>query len=471
MHQRRYLLSIVSLTAALALFRGCSHAASNDPDEAPLDAGADTIADAPEPGRQTPRDDAGPAEPKPCLPRSLPKSVPEGWIEYPVFNCEFRLYVPSERQYLPEPIRWEDCIDVTQDVSFACRQLAFDPETEVGGFVGGIPNGYRDQNGQVVLQLRKILPTPPTMELTTRVGLVAEADGAVRQALLVTGVKGTQPPYWLVQGSSSPGKATWRITANIPDDKREGILGGDDTELAPPVMYERPEKQFALALAGSEYWAEHRGGLEIRDWEMNDLGRASVAGLGVGTYAWAGPHLVWDQSAIPFSGLWIWSPGIGTRKLRAFDDDRSRAAASVGTDGVDLVWIEGEGLDPQSGDWRYPIRSVMTAPFTTDPQELSPRRLRSWTPDVIWELQTPVVGCGYAAFVQVPQVAHEQLLIVRLADGASWTLTTDKDRVYQWISPVALTCDEVFVFMNTKRASMQLWRVRLDSLGEPVKAD
>lgn len=466
---RRFLLTTASLSVLLAFFRGCSHEGSTDPNDAPMDAGADAIADARGPARQTPRDDAS-TEPKPCLPRSIPKSVPEGWVEYPVFNCEFRLYVPSERQYLPEPLRWEECIDVTEDVSFACRQLAFDPETEEGGFVGGIPNGYVDENGQVVLQLRKILPIPSSEE-KSYLGLVAEADGMMRQALLATGMKGKQPPYWLVQGSIAPGRATWKTGADIPDDKRKGILGGNDTELAPPVMYERPEKQFALALAGSEYWAEHRGGLEVRDWEMNDLGRASVAGLSVGTYAWAGPHLVWDQSAIPFSGIWSWLPGIGTRKLRVFDDDRSRAAASVGTDGVDLVWIEGEGLDPQSGDWRYPIRSVMTAPFTTDPKELSPRRLRSWAPEMIWELQTPVVGCGYAAFVQIMSTQDSRLFIVRLADGASWTLKSDPDRVYRWSSPVAITCDEIFVSVLTRPLNMHLWRVRLDSLGEPEMAD
>lgn len=317
------------------------------------------------------------------------------------------------------------------------------------------------------------MPTRPVTnpDADDYLGLVAEADGLVRQAVLATDIKLSAPPYWFSQGSVSPGKATWKILADIPDDKRRGMLGGDDTDLEPSVLYERPAKQFALALAGSEYWAEYRGGLEIRDWEMNDLGRASVAGLSVGTYAWAGPHLVWDQSAIPFSGLWSWSPGIGTRKLRVFDDDRSRAAASVGTDGVDLVWIEGEGRDPQSDDWRYPIRSVMTAPFTTDPEKLSPRRLRSWALETIWRSRAPVVGCGYAAFVQIPETTDQRLFIVRLADGASWTLKSDEERVYRWGSPVALTCDEVFVSVMTRPFNMQLWRVRLDSLGEPEGAD
>jgi hypothetical protein len=119
-----------------------------------------------------------------------------------------------------------------------------------------------------------------------------------------------------------------------------------------------------------------------------------------------------------------------------------------------MVWSYGEGKLPN--ETTYPIRSVMTSPFTTDPDAVVPRRLRSEPPFAMgvdgWE-----VGCGYAA-----HYAGYFLLVVRLSDGWSWQVPNAPGRSFG--RAIGVTCEEVFGLGDFGDHG-NIARVRLDSLG------
>lgn len=133
-------------------------------------------------------------------------------------------------------------------------------------------------------------------------------------------------------------------------------------------------------------------------------------------------------------------------------------AANLGTDGIDMVWSEGEGKEPGQTAAEFPIRRIMTAPFTADPDQLEPRRLRE-QPGQIGEIWSWVVGCGYGAFDN-----QGQKLVVRLRDGWMWIVPT-----YPGFSrPVGITCEHV-ILRDNKLGT--LIRLRLDSLGAGLPPD
>jgi hypothetical protein len=160
-------------------------------------------------------------------------------------------------------------------------------------------------------------------------------------------------------------------------------------------------------------------------------------------------------------GIMSYDDTAGVRPLVRWYGDQTRAAANVGTDGKDLVWTVGEDRPP--GEWVYPTRSIMAAPYTTDPVALMPRRLRS-DPSATVGLNSFAVGCGYAGH-EVPVAGQ---IIVRLADGVSWTLPEAPD--WKWGHVIGFTCEEVFLTYAVK-TSAHIARVRLDSLGPGTAPD
>jgi hypothetical protein len=144
-----------------------------------------------------------------------------------------------------------------------------------------------------------------------------------------------------------------------------------------------------------------------------------------------------------------------------------RTTRKAGGDGRDLVWLYGAGRTDPAGS--FPTIAIMTSPFTTDPRQLAPRRLRSEKGQYFGTAPF-VVGCGYAAR-QLP----EGIRVVRLADGASWLLPGDSTQTWQWASPFALTCTELFakasVLTEGGPPAVTYARLRLDSLGPATPAD
>jgi hypothetical protein len=169
----------------------------------------------------------------------------------------------------------------------------------------------------------------------------------------------------------------------------------------------------------------------------------------------------------------LWSTGdLTSGPIGAYDDERgfhvlvqpksTDYASGVGSDGKDIVWTLGEGDEEGAKTW--PVRSVITAAYTTDPAAIKPRRLRS-DPGVIVGPDPWGVGCGYGAR---PIIGTWGLQIVRLSDGVAWHLP--RPAGMSWDRVIGITCDEAFMRVNTNSGS-NIARVRLDSLGPGLPPD
>jgi hypothetical protein len=159
----------------------------------------------------------------------------------------------------------------------------------------------------------------------------------------------------------------------------------------------------------------------------------------------------------------VWDPIGGTRAFVRWPGDFTRMAHSIGTDGVDLVWSEGEGKQPSETHDKFPVRRIMTAPFTSDPAALAPVRLRS-QPNTVGAVWPWVVGCGHAAFEN-----DAQILVVRLSDGWMWNVPYMQPGL-PVTRPIGITCEHVLLRANYGTYTTVV-RVRIDSLGPGLAPD
>jgi hypothetical protein len=149
-------------------------------------------------------------------------------------------------------------------------------------------------------------------------------------------------------------------------------------------------------------------------------------------------------------------------KLRASQNGGS--AASFGTDGMDLVFSEKLGGEGEA-------KTVLVAGgYATEADKLN---LKSILPLGKAIDATPwTVGCGHAAHA----TAANEVLLVRLKDGVSWTASSkgcdQNELCFQ--RPLALTCKEVFLAAASKDSKQEsIVRVTLAGLGkgkEPAEA-
>ncbi len=413
-----------------------------------------------------------------CAPQPIPPDVPQGWVEYPVMDCKYRLYVPPSRDLLPPPLAWEAC---TQDLgpdSYNCRQIKVDWPTDIKPpyAIGGEAPAYVDADGKVVMQLAKTYRREGTSGRETAfMSIVVEADGPVRQAFWNNYQTGQIPPLWLTQRGVAPGKSSWVISEwSGGTSIRDVSVGGDDTLLSPPVLLDVLDSSpdVATVVAGSDYYVETGYNFRVRAWDGADMG---LAAQGAGAYSpptWVGPTLLFALESFPAYRVRRWTAQDGAQELVGFGSDMTKGAGDPGSDGKDLVWIQGESLGPNDTD--FPVKSIMTSPFSTDPSKIQPRRLRRWDVQSIGTgSMAPAVGCGRAAFPYPLNTGNPRdsgLLVVRLSDGVSWLLPNPASVGGGWGWPIALTCDEVFS-MYQGQGGMTVLRVRLDSLGPGTPPD
>ncbi len=480
---RAWVAGVGGVGAAMLLAHGCgSDSASVAPVVSGPDSGdtADTVpetdrdgsaADRPEADADA-RPDADAGQPV-CSPQPIPPDVPAGWQEYPIMDCKYRLYVPPSRDLLPPPLIWEPC---TQDLGpdpYDCRQIKVDWPTLFPApyAIGGEAPAYVDADGKVVMQLRKVYARETDEGRESAIlAMVVEADGPVRQALWADYENWQDPAFALAASGVAPGKSSWVVGqfsgyAVI----RDVSMGGEDTLLRPPVLLDVLESSPdpAWVMAGSYYYVETGYSWRVRGWDGTDKGFAIH---GAGAYSpptWVGPVLLFAYEVFPTFRVLRWTEQDGTRELVGFGNDLTKGAGYPGSDGKDLVWVQGEGLGPEDSD--FPVQSIMTSPFSTDPSKIQPRRLRKWEPSgtIGTPVMPPAVGCGRAAFrysYGAPDPRDEGLLIVRLSDGQSWILPNPVAPGGGWGPAIALTCDEVFA-MYGGGGLMTILRVRLDSLG------
>jgi len=300
-------------------------------------------------------------------------------------------------------------------------------------------------------------------------GLTAEANGPVRQAFWVGYAAAKSDLLNLVNSSIAPGKSSWvasRWSEGWP--RRDAPFAGDDTLLRPPILFDRvqTDPDIAHVVAGTHFYLETSRRLRVFKWDSTYMGLAASDAQAFSPLQWVGPTLLFAYASSPYYEIVRWTEHDGTRLLIGFGSDYSKGAGYPGSDGKDLVWIQGEGRDDDSV--RFPEAWVMTSKFSTNTSEIQPRRLTRWPQSHVSAGVPPQVGCGFASFLYVlgfPQATGAGLLIVRLSDGVAWVLASPSISTGDtWSEPIAITCNEVFArykghYLETIR------RVRLDSLG------
>jgi hypothetical protein len=182
----------------------------------------------------------------------------------------------------------------------------------------------------------------------------------------------------------------------------------------------------------------------------------------LGALVLSGEAAFWESGGLVRIGINVWDQASGARPFIRWLDDTTRGAGNFGTDGVDMVWSYGEGKMP--GDMNFPIRSIMTAPFTTDPAAVVPTRLRSQPGNSIAE-EPWKVGCGYGARKWL-----NQPMVIRLADGVAWQLPEDIGTLDLFPKPIGVTCDEVFA-VGQVDGRVTIMRFEIDSLGPGMPPD
>lgn len=404
----------------------------------------------------------------PCA--SSSRGVPEGWRPLALYGSRC-VYVPPERARLPAGLTWKACATKAASLP-SCREIAIDWTTDGTNATGGSNEAFVDSDGHVVLALRQTYEDR-TKNQAAAMAMVVEVDGQVRQALWDPYDDAARPAFWLLPGGVGDHSAAWSLFEFGSDPARRAGFGGNDLELEPKQLFALSPGR-GVPRPGKTYFAETSDTLTVRSWDG-----ARVADIAEGSASnvprWAADTLFWTRQGGADSELRIWTESTGSVLLRGFGADGSRMASQLGTDGTDLVWLEGSERAADAVDSPYPTRAIYTAPFTTDPERLKPRRLRSWLPEIMSNTDPPAVGCGRAAFFHPrpgnaadPSGVFRDILLVRLSDGVAWRL--ESPATYQfdaaWTVPLALSCNELFV-----GAGNNVRRIALDALADGSPAD
>ncbi|MCC6527285.1 MAG: hypothetical protein IT373_31845 [Polyangiaceae bacterium] len=399
----------------------------------------------------------------PCPEEPLPLLVPEGWVEYPNWSCACRFYVPGPG-VVADPLEWGPCPSSAADAGLACRAMKYPQPVSVAT---PVPDLLHNADGSHSLVLRRNLKPE-------HVSVIADIEGPVRNAVLSIWPNQPSPSCFLawqragddrfviqVIGSDAAGGSQSSVT--------EGAIGGFIDAPTPTVL---ARYQDGLKY---DWWAS--GTWFVREdtlyrvyasaWDTSDeyfvtSQSADPEGLQIGNILVYRDTVFWESSSSLRSGINVWRLDTGAMPFVRYLGDFTRGAQNFGTDGVDMVWSYGEGKAPN--DMYYPVRAVMTAPFTTDPSALAPRRLRSH-PGANLSTTAWQVGCGYATRVAT---GPNTVYVVRISDGWAWEIPQLAG--LSLFAGVGLTCDEVFAYGSVNNVQ-NVVRIRLDSLGPGMPPD
>jgi len=444
---RRTVLVLVMLLGSGRIAFGCSSAPSSSAPS--INAGPTVLADALPPDRQTPLDAADP-DPVP------PAGLPEGWTIERSYSKHCGIYVPQTKDKLPPPIRWEVCPASATPSGADCRMMAIEGEPADKGFPAGAEAAWVRADGSVVLgAYRSVKPS-------WAYSLFAEADGPVHTALLQTDLglcsvgsaSGYQDHYGLdvyEHGSGTGG----------------GLLAGELGDLGPRIAIHLSPTSAHTVRAGSFAILDLTAGFTLDQYSWADGGRlpslwsaAQDNGLQQGVPVFAGGAAFWPSDNLRYQKVKVYTPAAGVRDFLNAGMVTTHGYDDLGTDGTDLVWLDLQGRSTETGP--YDTLTITTAPFTTEPSLVVPRRLRT-EQGPGFGVSHFIVGCGYAAR---SNGAH--IRVVRLSDGQSWILSNTGG--FGWSEPLAVTCTELFATVRVAGVT-RLARVRLDSLGPGIAPD
>jgi hypothetical protein len=399
----------------------------------------------------------------------LPERFQDQWMRYNDWTCRCAFFVPSSPSALPPPPVWEPCGPAAG--SLDCKVMNVDWTKKMPAIA--LTFFERDAAGNPLLAFRRLHRDAP---LAYTVDLITEPDGPVRTSfmqLFYTKFPDQDPGCIANMSSLSEGRYVLKVWGNNAygsgvNPEHRGALGGSVDDLKPAVLAHYKDGAAREYVGGSKWLAERHfdSTLLASPWDMTKATFVTSAtvdpdGLASDQILSRGDAIFFSTSVLLADGINVWDPIHGARTFIRWVGDYTKGAADLGTDGVDLVWTYGEGKLPS--DIAYPVRSIMTAPYTTDPAAVVARRLRSSPFQGVGNF-TWVVGCGHAANV----AAANDVLVVRLSDGVSWILPTAFD--LNVTAALGFTCDEIFV-RATVGETDTLARIRLDSLGAGTPPD
>lgn len=398
-----------------------------------------------------------------------------GWAHYPDYDPSCEFYIPESRENLPPPLRWQPCRAVGETAGKSCEEMVIDwkpSKAYPNDFITPGTSGFRRTDGSVAF-------------MTSRF----QDDGTYRLVLDASG------PVLVAIREQRPDKC---VLANMPSDADRfafrvldseakgavseyggGAIGGDIGSLRPRVLRRYRDSIARDYAAGIPGVVDITGGpMKLSAW--TDLASSEIlsasedAALKYNYQFFFGETLFWAADGTGINKQKVWTRAGGVKDFLAFGSDVAQGAADLGTDGTTLVWLEGTGRT--SGTGVYPSVAAYAAPFTTTAALVQKRLLRSDLSGYSFGVRPFVVGCGYAArtgFVKEGPGEKGGTMLIRLADGHMWLLPSGPALEWSWQKPLAVTCDEVFVLIQSTVTAAQpvrqtIARVRIDSLGAPL---
>jgi hypothetical protein len=138
------------------------------------------------------------------------------------------------------------------------------------------------------------------------------------------------------------------------------------------------------------------------------------------------------------------------------------------TDGERLVWVEAEGLAPSRNPVHY------SSPWANSEALLTKRRITAYDDPAGFGGGYMIVANGHALLL----TTRTRAILVRLTDGAQWTI--DADPGYGWATPMWVDANEIWL-EGAKRSfngtgpdldiqELSFYRIRRDTLGAPTPA-
>lgn len=374
-------------------------------------------------------------EPTPCTPKPRPSYVPNGWVPWDAFAGCSGMYVPTKESDLPAPFEWEACDSQVVPQLAGCRQV----KARAGDVPGTRYDAALDSNAKVLIIQTAGAGTPVAAH-TERIG---EADGPMRSAVMSTFgslgyitndalLQSLFPPFWIATVTS------FAISETV------GYVGGRIDTVAPTVAgnYESTFSSHGFIVGPHGILHGPNGALfELLDFDtgarIEDITTGSQdEGLGQSFPWFFGDSLAWGASSGRVSVVRRWDFGTpGPKNFIDYRPDPDHAAGNLGSDGKDMVWLEGHG--PQISNAFWTTGDVWTSPYAATKADLKPRRLRSEIPNTVG-LTPARVGCGIAGLNNGLGAR-----IIRLSDGYSTFLKVDVDWV--WSEVLVITCNEIFL--------------------------
>jgi hypothetical protein len=443
--------------ALLALLWACS------PKEASVAPDSGSDAGAADSGRRPVPFDAGEhdAGPRRWPTPPPPPGLPEGWEWYPEIDGDARIYYPTRREVLPPALPWVPCPANAQPAGLSCRTLQPQAGMGLAALIASV------ENDKTVTIAYGYGPFGAT-EVRPIYRVIAAADGTVKSAILEIGGR-----YVASNMELAPGRVLYNIyDRGLPGENLSVVAGGHQDALRPNALVRHEDATPRSYYAGEHSFASTTGGgVALYDWSGREtpiLRRPEDQGL---QHLHFTPRLdatFFVATSIPINRINVFTTAGGNQPWRSFGSDWTKGAASFASDGIDMVWEEGSGRT--SPNVLYPSTALYTAPYQPDPSKVQARRVTS-TEGTTFSTGGMIVGCGRAAHYSQDAVRRlDGIRIYRLADGRSWRLYAGATPAVSWSQPLALSCEEIFIF-GASEGKTNIMRVRLDSLGPGDPAD